>query len=417
MNTNKEPIIDHLFRHQYGRMISIMTRIFGFEHLEYIEDAIQDTFISAIQKWRTQIPDNPEAWLTQAAKNRLIDIFRKLSADNKRTAQFSSGPAYSVLDNLFTDDQIQDSQLRMIFMVCHPALKPVDQIAFALKTISGFSIKEISSALLQKEETIKKRLARARKSIKDNKITFTFPNDEVLLDRLHRVHEILYLIFFEGFHSNHTKLLVRKELCGEALRLLKFILNQSELRSGGGYALFAMMCFHSARIESRVNAEMEVIDLEHQDRSLWYAPLVSLGSNALHRTVDYLDYSTYHIEAAIALEHHRAQSYKSTNWQKILELYQQLYDMQADELTLLSIAFIYLKLDEPARSIDLLDSIDQSTLGQREYLYYGVLAEYHRYQNDKENALKAIEIALTKVTNEMERAYIEKKRGKIVGLN
>jgi len=149
-----DPKIDHLFRHQYGKMVSILTRIFGLNQIETIEDAVQDTFITAIKTWRTKLPENPEAWLTQAAKNRVIDLFRKMDSDQLRDQNFQRNTMPLAVSELFLDHEVEDSQLRMIFTACHPSLDARDQIAFALKTISGFSAKEIAFSLLAKEESI-----------------------------------------------------------------------------------------------------------------------------------------------------------------------------------------------------------------------------------------------------------------------
>ena len=147
-----QQLIDHLFRHQYGKMVSILTKVFGFQHLETIEDAVQDTFIQAMRTWSKGMPDNPEAWLTTAAKNRVIDIFRSINAQKARSTLISN-PLYDFpLEDLFLETEIEDSQLRMIFTACHPALDAKLQIAFALKTISGFSIKEIASAMLKRQQ-------------------------------------------------------------------------------------------------------------------------------------------------------------------------------------------------------------------------------------------------------------------------
>ena len=154
-----DKLVDHLFRHQHGKIVAVLSGIFGLHHLELIEDAVQDTFLKAATSWRNQIPDHPEAWLTQAAKNRTIDLLRQIN-------------------DRFLETDIADSQLRMIFVACHPALSKEEQIAFALKAISGFSMKEIAVALLLNEETIKKRLVRARKKITDLNITLSFPKPE-----------------------------------------------------------------------------------------------------------------------------------------------------------------------------------------------------------------------------------------------
>ena len=188
-------MVDHLFRHHYGKMVAILTRFFGLSHIETIEDAIQDTFIKATLQWRKQQPDNPEAWLTKVAKNRTIDLLRSIKAEKNRVDKMTTGAASLQINELFLDHEIEDSQLRMIFVACHPSLKPKDQIAFALKTISGFNTKEIAASLLTNEKTIAKRIQRAIKTIINNGIQFVFPAPKQLDRRLNRVMEVIYLTF------------------------------------------------------------------------------------------------------------------------------------------------------------------------------------------------------------------------------
>lgn len=407
-------IIDHLFRHQHGKMVSILTRIFGLKHLEIIEDAVQDTFVTAMLSWRNQIPENPEAWLTKAAKNRMIDLFRKLSAEQKRAQKFESGPATIAIEELFLDSEIQDSQLRMIFTACHPFLNPKDQIAFALKTISGFSSKEIASALLQKEDAIKKRLTRARKSIKENDIAFEIPKGKELPKRLNRVLEILYLIFNEGFHSNKKAILIRKELCGEAVRLCKMLLTNKLSNHPPVYALFALFCFHAARLDSKINEAHELLDLRNQDRSLWYQPLIALGHSAMEQAVQTENFTSYHYEAAIAAEHLYAPSFETTNWDKILMWHEQLYALQATPITLLNMAIIQLERNAYKEAHTLLEKIDPKTLAQRTYLYYGAYAEYFIKKRQIVKAIYNLDIALKLVQNEAEKQYLMKKKASLL---
>lgn len=409
-NKNKEKVIDHLFRHQYGKLVAILTRFFGLAHLEMIEDAVQDTFILAMVKWRQQIPDNPEGWLTRAAKNRAIDLLRKIKADNNRITKVDQNQTVENLEHLFLEHEIADSQLRMIFTACHPTLHPRDQIAFALKTIAGFSTKEIAAALLLKPETIKKRLSRARKTIKSNNLTFSLPDKQTVLSRLDRVLEVVYLIFNEGFHSNHQKMLIRKDLCGEAIRLMTLILKKEVLRTGNTYALFGLLCFHAARLESKVSEDFESIDLKNQDRSTWYQPLIQLGNDAMHKAMEYNDYSCYHIEAAIAIEHLKANSFAETDWWKILYLYQKLQDLTHDPLTNLNVALVRLQLNQNEEALDLLNKINPTHLEQRAYLYYGVKAEFYQNIGQSKQAVACIDQALEKVSNNMERKYLLQKK-------
>ena len=403
-------LIDHLFRHHYGKMVSVLVRIFGLAHLETIEDAIQDTFIKATISWKNTPPEHPEAWLTQAAKNRVLDLFRKLKAAHKRVPNLTTGTETIAIQELFLDNEIEDSQLRMIFTACHPHLNPKDRISFALKTVSGFSRKEIAAALLTKEETIKKRLSRARIAIQKEGISFKIPQGKDLSNRLDSVMEVLYLIFNEGFHSTKKELLIRKELCAEAMRLCKMLLTHKTTQTPKAYALFALMCFHAARIDSKTNHDNELMDLRHQDRSLWYFPLVKLGDTAMHKAVKETSFSSYHYEAAIAAEHLKATTFEKTNWKTILKWYQHLYELEPMPIYILNMAVVQLQDKRFRESYQLLKQLDPETLGQRSYLYYATLSDYYLTQEDYPNALTHIDTSLDLVTNQQEKKYLEKKR-------
>lgn len=407
-------IVDHLFRHQYGKMVAILANIFGLTHLEMIEDAIQDTFIKATLQWRKGLPENPEGWLMKAAKNRVIDLIRQIQAEKNRYTKITSGAAAIHLNELFLDHEIQDSQLRMIFVACHPALSPEEQIAFALKTISGFSMKEIASALLLKDETIKKRLARARKAIVRQNLQLSYPEPQEVNERLSGVLQTIYLIFNEGYHSTKNDQLINKDLCGEALRLCRLLLSKENFRSGSVYALFALLCFHSSRLESKINAAHEIVDLEHQDRSKWYLPLIVLGNDALRKAMEYEDRSAYHFEAAIAAEHVRAIRFEQTDWDRILALYQQLHDIQPTASTLLSMATIQLQRGALEAAKALLDNISQAKLARRDYLLQGCYAEYYLKSGNEKQAIDEIEKAIHSCSNELEKEYLTKKKKRMI---
>lgn len=404
-------LIDHLFRHHSGKMVSVLTRIFGLKHLDIIEDAVQDTFIKASLSWRNQQPENPEAWLTQAAKNRVLDIFRTLKTARKHLPNINHGTDAIAINELFLDTEIADAQLRMIFTACHPKLDPRDRISFALKTVSGFSIKEISSALLTKEDTIKKRLLRARKAIRKSELKFQIPQGKDLPLRLESVMEVLYLIFNEGFHSNKKEKLIRKDLCGEAIRLCQMLLKNKLTRTSEAYALCALMCFHSARLETKTNAENELLDLRHQDRSRWYFPLIEFGNAMMNKAMaDQVEFSCYHYEAAIAIEHLRARTFEATNWNKILYWYQCLNTLQPMPTHTLTMAVVCIQNMDYNMAKGYLDQLKPEDFVQRTYLYYGAMSDYHYATDHLDRALEYINLALKTVTNEQERVYLSKKK-------
>jgi RNA polymerase sigma factor (sigma-70 family) len=405
--------IDHLFRHQSGKMVSVLTRIFGLQHLETVEDAVQDTFIKAAKTWGQQPPDNPQGWLTVAAKNRVLDLFRKLKADKERLPKVDFGTAAIALDELFLDHEIEDSQLRMIFTACNPVLDERDQIAFALKTISGFSTKEIAAALLLKDETVKKRLSRARKTISERDLRFEIPTGAQLKGRLDRALSAVYLIFNEGFHSAQQEQLIRKDLCAEAVRLVKIILNHPSTNHPNAHALFALFCFHSARLDSKVNEKNEVVSLKDQDRSIWNQDLIYLGNAAMYKAVETEVYSAYHFEAAIASEHLLARTYADTNWKSILNWYERLNAVRPSVMNTLSRAVVQLQLEDYESTKNTLDQINPKDLEQREYLYYGLQAEYYAAIEQGQKALEHIDHAIELVTNQYEKDYLTKKRKKL----
>lgn len=402
--------IDHLFRHHSGKMVSVLTRIFGLQNLDIIEDAIQDTFIKASLSWRKEQPEYPEAWLTKAAKNRVLDIFRTLKTQKNNLPNISQGTDAIAINELFLDSEIEDAQLRMIFTACHPKLDPRDRISFALKTVSGFSTKEIASALLTKEDTIKKRLSRARKAIQKSNIQFNIPQGKTLPERLESVMEVLYLIFNEGFHSNSKDQLIREDLCGEAMRLCKLLLKRKQTQLPECYALFALMCFHSARLPAKTNVDNELLDLKQQDRSLWYFPLIQLGNIIMDKAVETDHFSCYHFETAIAAEHLKAETFEDTNWTKILQWYQALYNLQPMPSHLLTMAVICIQDKDYKTANTYFTQLQPEDLEQRAYLYYAAKADYFETTNDLKKALQNIDKALELVTNTLEKEYLQKKR-------
>ena len=409
----EQQLIDHLFRNHSGKMVSVLTRIFGLSNLEIIEDAVQDTFIKASISWRKQIPDSPEAWLTTAAKNRIIDIFRKLKTEKNNFQNLAQSTSTIPLHELFLESEIEDAQLRMIFTACHPKLDARDRIAFALKTISGFSGKEIAAALLTKEGTIRKRLFRAREIIQKEAIEFKIPQGKELENRLKSVLEVLYLIFNEGFHSSKKDKLVQKELCGEAMRLCKMLFKNPHTKTSETYALFALMCFHSSRLDAKTNADNEILDLQHQDRNLWHFPLIQLGNAMMHKAVEKNEFSWYHYEAAIAAEHLKANTFEETNWDKILYWYNCLQQLQPMPTHLLTMAVVCIQKKDFIKAKYFLNQLTPDDFEHRKYLFYGTKSDLYWATQNYEKALKYINLALETVTNDLERKHLEKKKLKM----
>ncbi len=390
-------------------MVAILVKIFGPSHLATIEDALQDTFLKASLQWRQEMPHNPEAWFIAASKNRVLDLLRQIRAREQREADFPHSSVAREINEYFLDHEVEDSQLRMLFLACNPSFSRSEQICFALKTISGFSQKEIANALLEKEETIKKRLQRARQKIKAEQISLSYPAPSQIEDHLQGVQQIIYLIFNEGFHSNRRDSLINKDLCGEALRLCKLLLSKENFRSGAIYALFALLCFNSSRLESKVSNQ-EIVDLKNQDRSQWYLPLIQLGRDSLMRSLaDFEDRSAYHYEALIAYEHIKASSFEATDWSAILDYYQQLYKLLPHDAVLLSRASVLLQMKKFEAARQTLNQIEASKLAARAYLYEAAWAELYSADAQWEQAKEHLQKAIKSCSNQLEQDYLKKK--------
>ena len=231
---SSQQIVDHLFRHESGKMIAVLTRIFGVHNLEMAEDVVQEAFLAATQVWKFEMPDNPSAWLMKVAKNKALDLIRRQQNFRQYSTEIAvrlQQEAENTVDQFFCDSEISDSQLRLIFTCCHPALKEEDQVALTLKTISGFGVREIAKALMTNDETIQKRLYRAKLFIRNKNVKFDIPMGKELNKRVETVHSILYLLFNEGYNSTKADELIQYDLCAEAMRLCKILVEHPSVRS------------------------------------------------------------------------------------------------------------------------------------------------------------------------------------------
>ena len=298
---SSQQIVDHLFRHESGKMIAVLTRIFGIHNLEMAEDVVQEAFLKATQVWKFTMPDEPAAWLMQVAKNKALDLIRRqqnFKQYSKEVASRLEQETESTIDQFFHDSEISDSQLRMIFTCCHPELKEEDQVALTLKTVSGFGSREIAKALLTNDETIQKRLYRAKQFIQEKSIAFEIPAGKELIKRVETVHAVLYLLFNEGYNSTKADELIQYDLCAEAMRLCKILVEHQSVNSFSSAALLSLMCFHAARFNSRIDENNSIILLPQQDRTKWSHELIKKGSYYLNMSSRGNAISVYHVESA-----------------------------------------------------------------------------------------------------------------------
>lgn len=370
-------MVDHLFRHESGRMVAVLSRIFGIHNIGLAEDVVQEAFIKALQLWKYgQIPDNPSAWLMQVAKRGAIDVLRKQmrAVRGAEHLDLAAGPAS--IDHFFLDHEIADSHLRLMFACCHPALKREDQIALTLKTASGFGIREIAKALLISEDAVKQRLSRARSYLRSRNITLEIPAGESLRSRLYAVLTALYLLFNEGYNSLRSSGLIRKDLCAEAMRLVRILTEHKLGNDPAAFALLSLMCFQSARFDARLDANNQIILLRNQNRLTWDRKLIQLGKHYFKLSVDSGNIKTvYHIEAAIAAQHALATSFDDTNWRLLLKLYDLLMEVKATPVVALNRVVVLLHLGRIEEAQAVISDLSSTQFAARYYLYHAVAAE------------------------------------------
>lgn len=404
-------MVDHLFRHEHGKMVAILSHTYGIGYLEPIEDAIQEAFFKALRSWSfNQVPINPSAWLLRVAKNHLLDQIRQRQTHQRHLDKLPDPNLITTsATTFFQPQEIADSQLRLIFACCDPILKQEDQVALTLKTISGFSIKEISSSLLLPEETIKKRIQRARKAIAQKENALRIPSGKELGKRLHTVHTILYLLFNEGYHSLKADELIRKELCAEAMRLCKLLNDHPECQSPSTKALLSMMCFHAARFESRLDLNQQIVLLKDQDRRLWNQQLIQLGHMYLQEASTWQDLGPYQIEAAIAGYHCMAPSFADTNWQELHRLYELLLQFKSNPVILLNLVVVLIQLDELEKANLVFHRLDEQRFSGRAYLYFAVGAELFTKRLEREKAKAFLQQAISNTQSKSEKELLQLK--------
>jgi RNA polymerase sigma factor (sigma-70 family) len=395
-------IVDHLFRHEAGKMIAVLTKFFGLQQVELAEDMVQETLLTAFETWKLKgIPDNLRAWLYQVAKNKILTYlkreqnFHKNIAHNLSYSIENEALIHTKLDEFFLENEIEDAQLRMMFACCHPSVSTDLQLILMLKTLCGLSIKEIAAALLSQEDTIAKRLFRAKEKIKQEGILLEVPVGNELIERLDAVLKAIYLLFNEAYKSTSTDTVIRQELSDEALRLGALLAGDPLSIFGKNApkinALMSLMCFHAARFDSRLDVAGNIILLENQDRTLWNPYLIKQAYSFFKASSEGSDISEYHIEAGIASYHTQAQSFEKTNWQAIFYCYNLLYSIKPTPIIAFNRAIARGYNEGAKAGIEVLLEIEGL---DKNHFYHTALGDFYLKNNQKVKAKAAYELAL-----------------------
>jgi RNA polymerase sigma-70 factor (ECF subfamily) len=404
--------VEHFFRREAGRLVVVLTRFFGWRNFDLVEEMVQATLVDALQSWRVRgVPSNPSGWIHRVAKNKVLDALRHNQIGRRVSRRWAAGRTEHAeqIDELFVDTEIEDSQLRMIFACCHPLLARENQLALTLKTLCGFGNSEIARALLVNEETVKKRLQRATRELVERQVSLDPPDTKKLFERLDAVHQVLYLLFNEGYCSSRGETAIRADLCEEAARLCHLLCSHPHYSSPPTRALMALMLFHAARFDARHDDRGCVLLIEDQDRNKWDRRLIQRAKEFLDASAEGTAVSTFHLEAGIALLHCSAPSYAETNWPEILKLYDALLAIHRSPVYLLNRAIVVAEIEGPHAGIRELDEAGHDPSLRHYHLLDATLGEFYRRVGDFKRAIEHFNAARHATTSPHDRAIIDRR--------
>ncbi len=410
-----EQKVDHLFRHEWGKLVSVLTKVFGIHNLQLAEDVVQDTLLHALSNWKINgLPDNPTAWLFTAARNKAVDTLRKQKRGQEYAKKitpllFSEYTLVPIVRELVTEHTIDDDRLQMMFVCCHPSLSSEAQVTLILKTLCGFSVNEIAKAFVTSYDSIEKRLYRARQSFRDNKVEFELPPHNELKERLESVLLAIYLLFNEGYNSTNHEDLIRKDVMQEALRLCELICRSPAVPHEHAHALMALMCFTASRNDARMDTDGNILLLKQQDRKKWNHALIENGIYHLEQSSAGDHISKYHIEAGIAYEHAIARDYTHTNWNHILNCYNLLYNHYPSPIIALNRAVVVSELHGAVEGIKAIEAIPDIASLKKYYLLPATLGELHWQLKEYDKAKQYFEEASNLTQSAIEKKLLRQK--------
>jgi len=411
-------IADRVFREESGRIIASLIRLSG--SFDLAEEAMQDAFASALVHWPARgIPEKPGAWITAVAHRKLIDHVRRQSTRTQQqdTLEHASRTTtyHEPEDDISTEEMSStypDDRLRLIFTCCHPAINQEAQVALTLRTLGGLSTAEIARAFLVAEATLAQRLVRVKQKIRDANIPYAVPAREELRERLESVQAVIYLIFNEGYTATTGSLLVRGDLCAEAIRLGR-ILCELVPKEPENLGLLALMLLHDSRRAARTNSEGDMVPLEEQDRSLWNWEQIHEGAQIVKQALRIRSVGPYQLQAAVAAVHGEAKTPDDTDWREIAALYGVLERLSPGPVIALNRAVAVAMSEGFSKGLSIIDELGSSKQLDGYYLFHAARADLLRRLNRSQEATEAYRRALELTTNKVEQDYLRTRLGQL----
>jgi len=400
-------LVEHLFRHSAGQMVSRLARWLGAARLDLAEEAVQDALVRALSTWPfSGVPAEPRGWLFQVARHRAVDLVRREASLRGKLDALADAPGEPPPAQTAA---LGDDELAMMFMCCHPSLPPPARVALTLKTVGGFSVEEIAAAFLAEPDAIAQRLVRAKRQIRDQAIAIEIPPESELGARLESVLDVLYLLFNEGYSAHGGENLTRAELCGEAIRLAEILAGNRATDLPVVHALLALMLLQASRLPARVDEAGDLLLLAEQDRGAWDRELIARGFRHLEHAASGPEMTAYHVEAAIAATHAVAPKEASTNWMYIVQLYDDLLTLKPSPVVELNRAIALAMTEGPESGIAAIERIEASPALSRYYLLPAALGWFWLEAGDAQRAAGYYREALARPCSAPERRFLERQ--------